>query len=54
MFSVWSQREKIATEHTHHDATVETLLTNGDDDVLATTFKNLGTRDHEVAGVNVE
>ena len=40
-------------EHTHHDTTVEALLTDGDDDVLAITFENLGTRDHETVGVSV-
>ena len=41
-------------KHTHHDATVETPLINSGDDVLAVTVKNLGARNHETIGVNVE
>jgi len=40
-------------EHTHHDAAVETLLTDGDNHVLAINFKNLGARDHETIGVHI-
>jgi hypothetical protein len=38
---------------THHDATVETLLTYSNNDVLAITFEDLGARDHEAIGVGV-
>jgi len=44
---------KHVTEHTHHDTTVETLLTDGNDDVLAITFEDLGTRNHKAVGVGV-
>jgi len=40
-------------EHTHHDAAVETLLTDGDNHVLAITFENLGTRNHKTIGVRI-
>ena len=38
---------------THHDMTVETLLTNSYDNVLAITFKDLGARNHETIRVRV-
>jgi hypothetical protein len=38
---------------THHDTTVETLLTDSDNDILAVTFEDLGTRNHETIGAGV-
>ena len=35
------------------DMTVETLLTDSDDDILAITFDDLGIRNHEAVGVGV-
>jgi len=37
--------------HTHHGATVETLLTGSDDDIFVVTLKDLGTGNHEAVGV---
>jgi len=34
-------------ELTHHDAAVETLRTDGDNDILTNTFQDLGTGDNE-------
>ena len=40
-------RGKVVKGRTHHATTIETLLTDGDDDVLAIAFKNLGTGNSE-------
>jgi len=55
---VWlGERPEIGREssykHTHHDTAVETLPTDSDDDILAVTAENLGTRNHETIGVSV-
>jgi len=55
---VWSasldQEGWIFKEHTHHDAAIETLLTDGDNHVLAITIEDLGARDHGTIGVRIE
>jgi len=53
VFSIGREKGKASREHTHHDTTVETLLTGGNDNVHAITFENLGTGNHEVVGVGV-
>jgi hypothetical protein len=44
---------RIPKLRTHHDTTVETLLTDSDDDILAVTFEDLGTGNHETIGMGV-
>ena len=41
----------MCNSRTHHDATVEALLTDGDDNVLADTFQDLAARDDEAVRV---
>ena len=40
-------RIAVCKEPTHHDATIETLRTDGDDNVLANTLQDLCTRDNK-------
>ena len=44
---------RIPKLRTHHDTTVETLLTDSDDDIFAIAFEDLGTGNHETIGVGV-
>jgi len=47
------QEERTFKERIHHDTTVETLLTDSDNYVLAVIFEDLGTRGHETIGVHI-
>ena len=43
----------IFRECTHHDTTVETLLTDSDNDVLSITFEDLGARNQEAIRMGI-
>ena len=40
-------------DRTHHDTTVETLLADGDHNVLAMALEDFGTREHEAVCMRV-